>query len=267
MQVVLSDSDVDENDESDSLEAQMQEAEAYKAPDFGPYAGAKNTYAVEQSNEKLEIVSADSLRGMLCIKLNSATFSAPVIVLLKVQNKRFNIVRLLYIFTRTLHTTCSAVAGIKVTSSGPLLMVTRPLPRVLLLHTGGTLGMDPMASFETEEAAGELHLKQGTGGVYPAPNKLQPGRMLADLLATVPELRTFANLDVHVLFNKDSCRIGPAEWLKIAKTLHAAREVPSAQLPSPALPVTSPSPLAYSDLCLWLYFLDHYHRAQRLIFW
>lgn len=24
-------------------------------------------------------------------------------------------------------------------------MVTRPLPRVLLLHTGGTLGMDPMA--------------------------------------------------------------------------------------------------------------------------
>jgi hypothetical protein len=22
--------------------------------------------------------------------------------------------------------------------------------------------------------------------------------------------------------------------------------------------------LAYSDLCLWLYFLGHYHRAQRL---
>ena len=40
----------------------------------------------------------------------------------------------------------------------------------------------------------------------------------------MPELRTFANLDVHVLFNKDSCRIGPAEWLKISKTLHAARE-------------------------------------------
>lgn len=55
-------------------------------------------------------------------------------------------------------------------------------------------------------------------------NKLQPGRMLADLLATVPELRTFANLDVHVLFNKDSCRIGPAEWIHMAKTLHSARE-------------------------------------------
>lgn len=52
----------------------------------------------------------------------------------------------------------------------------------------------------------------------------QPGRMLADLLATVPELRTFANLDVHVLFNKDSCRIGPAEWIHMAKTLHSARE-------------------------------------------
>lgn len=113
--------------------------------------------------------------------------------------------------------------GIKVTATGPVLMVTRPLPRVLMLHTGGTLGMDPMASFEAEEL-GDLHLKAGTGGVYPAPNKLQPGRLLADLLATVPELRTFANLDVHVLFNKDSCRIGPAEWLKIAKTLHAARD-------------------------------------------
>lgn len=26
----------------------------------------------------------------------------------------------------------------------PLRVVTRPLPRVLILHTGGTLGMDPV---------------------------------------------------------------------------------------------------------------------------
>ena len=54
-------------------------------------------------------------------------------------------------------------------------MVTRPLPRVLILHTGGTLGMDPMASFEAEEQ-GELHLKAGTGGVYPSAGKLQARR-------------------------------------------------------------------------------------------
>ncbi len=116
-----------------------------------------------------------------------------------------------------------ALRGMKLTQSGPVLMVTRPLPRVLLLHTGGTLGMDPAASYDSLGGDGDVQLKEGTGGVYPTAKQLQPGRMLADLLATIPELRTFANLDVHVLFNKDSCRIGPPEWLKIAKTLHAAR--------------------------------------------
>lgn len=115
-----------------------------------------------------------------------------------------------------------APGGTSVHAAGPILMVTRPLPRVLLLHTGGTLGMDPHASYEAGDESG-LHLKEGTGGVYPVANQLQPGRMLADLLATIPELRTFANLEVHVLFNKDSCRIGPPEWVRIAKTLHAAR--------------------------------------------
>jgi L-asparaginase/Glu-tRNA(Gln) amidotransferase subunit D len=118
--------------------------------------------------------------------------------------------------------TAEALRGGKLTRSGPMLMVTRPLPRVLLLHTGGTLGMDPTASFEAYDGD-DIHLRQGTGGVYPTAKQLQPGRMLADLLATVPELRAFANLDVHVLFNKDSCRIGPPEWLQMAKTLHAAR--------------------------------------------
>jgi hypothetical protein len=35
--------------------------------------------------------------------------------------------------------------------------------------------------------------------------------------AAVPELRTFANLEVKVLMNKDSCQIGPKEWIRIAK--------------------------------------------------
>ncbi len=120
--------------------------------------------------------------------------------------------------------TPESLRGVKLSRSGPTLMVTKPLPRVLLLHTGGTLGMDPAASYDAGLAGDDaVQLKEGTGGVYPTAKQLQPGRMLADLLATVPELRTFANLDVHVLFNKDSCRIGPPEWLKMAKTLHAAR--------------------------------------------
>jgi L-asparaginase len=94
-----------------------------------------------------------------------------------------------------------------------LLTVTRPLPRVLIVHTGGTLGMDPGKSYDGAELRG--------GGVYPL--SLQAGPLLSDLLATVPELQTFANLDTHVVFNRDSCRIGPPEWIMLAKTLHAAR--------------------------------------------
>jgi hypothetical protein len=50
-------------------------------------------------------------------------------------------------------------------SEAPLLMVTKPLPRVLMLHTGGTLGMDPMASYEAANK-GSVSLRRGTGGVY-----------------------------------------------------------------------------------------------------
>jgi hypothetical protein len=43
------------------------------------------------------------------------------------------------------------------------------LPRVLILHTGGTLGMDIQESFEAEADAPQLtplQLKKGTGGTY-----------------------------------------------------------------------------------------------------
>ena len=47
--------------------------------------------------------------------------------------------------------------------------------------------------------------------------------MLADLLKVVPELQVLADIKVRVLFNKDSCRVGPKEWIAIAKALHEAR--------------------------------------------
>ena len=39
-------------------------------------------------------------------------------------------------------------------------MVPRPLPSVLIIHTGGTLGMDPVASFEPD-VDGREKLKRG----------------------------------------------------------------------------------------------------------
>jgi L-asparaginase len=50
-------------------------------------------------------------------------------------------------------------------AAGPLQTVTRALPRVLVLHTGGTLGMDPDASY-AHDSDGHVTLKPGTGGRY-----------------------------------------------------------------------------------------------------
>lgn len=61
-------------------------------------------------------------------------------------------------------------------SSSPILMITKPLPRVLIIHCGGTLGMDPEASYETDNEG--VHLKAGTGGSY---RGLRPGDMLDNL--------------------------------------------------------------------------------------
>ena len=108
------------------------------------------------------------------------------------------------------------------TSHRPIIYQTRPLPSVLILHTGGTLGMSTEAFEEPEDLQGATVFKSGTGSDYT--KALQPGRLLLDLVTVVPELRTFANLEVKVLMNKDSCQIGPKDWIRIAKELHHQRE-------------------------------------------
>ncbi|KAL6777071.1 hypothetical protein ACKKBF_B20105 [Auxenochlorella protothecoides x Auxenochlorella symbiontica] len=110
------------------------------------------------------------------------------------------------------------------TSLGPIVLVAKPLARVLLLHTGGTLGMDSHASYE-EDVDGHHVLVSGTGGKYHAQKSqsLKPGNMLNNLLGIVPELRQLANLDLKVVFNRDSCNIGPKEWVTLAKALDASR--------------------------------------------
>lgn len=68
----------------------------------------------------------------------------------------------------------------------------------------------------------EYELKAGSGGVYRAP--LQPAPLLADLTSAVPELAELAALSAVVPFNKDSSRVGPPDWVALAKLLHASRD-------------------------------------------
>eukprot|EP01026_Neomeris_dumetosa_P010293 TRINITY_DN13836_c0_g1_i11.p1 TRINITY_DN13836_c0_g1~~TRINITY_DN13836_c0_g1_i11.p1 ORF type:complete len:476 (+),score=54.06 TRINITY_DN13836_c0_g1_i11:39-1430(+) len=102
---------------------------------------------------------------------------------------------------------------------GPIMYVTKPLPRVLLIHTGGTLGMDPGQSYESDQEG--LHLIRGTGGSYKG--SLQPGDLLSNLKEVVPEMSVFGNLHLEVAFNKDSSRVGPQDWVRLAKLLDANR--------------------------------------------
>lgn len=112
------------------------------------------------------------------------------------------------------------------TAHRPIVYQTRPLPSVLIIHTGGTLGMSTQAFEEPSELQNTIQgasvFKPGTGGDYT--KTLQPGKLLLDIVTVIPELRTFANLEVKVLMNKDSCQVGPNDWIKIAKELNRQRE-------------------------------------------
>lgn len=72
------------------------------------------------------------------------------------------------------------------------------MPKVLLLHTGGTLGMI------------------GT--------PLEPGPWSASLLEEIPEIARLAELEVEIVCNLDSSDIGPPEWSALATRIAATRE-------------------------------------------
>jgi len=72
--------------------------------------------------------------------------------------------------------------------------------KILLLHTGGTLGMAP---------SGE-------------PASLAPGRFLDHLIEQVPELRQLADLSVEVPFNQDSAGLEPSHILVLAGRVRAS---------------------------------------------
>jgi L-asparaginase len=72
------------------------------------------------------------------------------------------------------------------------------MKRVLLLHTGGTLGM--------------------TG------TPLHPDAYGSRLLEAVPELVKLADVRIHIACNLDSSDVGPAIWADLARTIAAHRD-------------------------------------------
>lgn len=71
--------------------------------------------------------------------------------------------------------------------------------RLLVLNTGGTLGMDPRA----------------TGA-------LAPGAVADSVLRYIPEARELADVEMAVLFNQDSANVQPAHWEAVACAIEAA---------------------------------------------
>jgi L-asparaginase len=69
------------------------------------------------------------------------------------------------------------------------------LPRVLILYTGGTFGMEPGLSLPELSAAS----------------------LRARLQARVPELAQLANCEIEIVLNCDSAHVGPDEWLLLAR--------------------------------------------------
>lgn len=69
--------------------------------------------------------------------------------------------------------------------------------RILIIHTGGTLGMD--LTGEPGDAS----------------------RFKERLMKYVPRIFEMAHVEVEILFNKDSSNIRPADWIRIAKEIHS----------------------------------------------
>lgn len=71
--------------------------------------------------------------------------------------------------------------------------------QILILHTGGTLGM-----------------------VGKRPSPLRPGRFIQTLRQQVPELWRIAEIDLEIISNIDSSDMEPAHWTALARRLYTA---------------------------------------------
>ena len=82
------------------------------------------------------------------------------------------------------------------------------MPKVLVLHTGGTLMM------------------QAGAGASRAGAPLTPDVYGRDLAAELPSLVRIADLETRILFTMDSGDMQPADWIAIAREVHAAAADP-----------------------------------------
>lgn len=78
--------------------------------------------------------------------------------------------------------------------------------RVLILHTGGTIGMEGYPDSALAAHPSALSLPE-----------LSAKAMEERLLNRVPELKQLADCKVDIILNRDSSHIGPDEWLLIAE--------------------------------------------------
>ncbi|KAL4858677.1 L-asparaginase 1 [Chlorella vulgaris] len=108
-------------------------------------------------------------------------------------------------------------------AQAPVVLIARPLPRVLLLHCGGTMGMDAGESFE-QDLDGHQVLKRASGGRYIPAQALKPGSMLGEVLNVVPELKAIADVHLRIVFNMDSSNVGPKQWVQLARILDTNRD-------------------------------------------
>ncbi|OFZ51720.1 MAG: hypothetical protein A2428_14170 [Bdellovibrionales bacterium RIFOXYC1_FULL_54_43] len=81
-----------------------------------------------------------------------------------------------------------------------------PLPRILIIYTGGTFGMNVSPS---------------RSGARLSVPRLSPQSLARDFRKQVPELAQIANCEVSVLMNRDSAHLGPPEWCKIADRIRS----------------------------------------------
>ena len=74
-------------------------------------------------------------------------------------------------------------------------MALKKLPRVLIIYTGGTFGMDARLRVP----------------------KLEPEALRKRFMQRVPELPEIADCSVEIPFNLDSAHLGPSHWLELAE--------------------------------------------------
>ena len=89
------------------------------------------------------------------------------------------------------------------------MMVPRPLPRVLIVHTGGTLGMDPVASYESDLTGQQLK----KGGAYKG--TLGPGQPLL-LLVCMPRGLCMHTARTEYAFSQDHACMALMQGQKLA---------------------------------------------------